>query len=187
MRDERDELLDEIGAALSIEPTPEFAAKVRGEVRTVRQASFLRPHGLAGATVVAACIAIAAVALRHETVPLTSGPVRTSRAAPEATSVERRAEAASEAVPARPTVRSERAGPVQNRVIFAAEEVEAFWRLAAAAQADHLTIPPERWSINSATGEIALLPEIAAIELPAVTIELLPGTVSDDKAGGTDD
>jgi hypothetical protein len=54
-------------------------------------------------------------------------------------------------------------------------------------QTDAVAIPPPRWSISDATGEIELLPEIAVIEVPAVTIEPLPGNDVDEKVGGTDD
>jgi hypothetical protein len=71
-------------------------------------------------------------------------------------------------------------------MVIAAEEVAAFWNLVAGVQTNELTIPPARWPVGHA-GAIEPLPEIAAIEVPAIRIERLPGTEAEDKVGGTDD
>jgi hypothetical protein len=72
-------------------------------------------------------------------------------------------------------------------VIVATDEVAAFWDLVAAIQTNDLTIPPARWAVSETTGEIEPLPEIAAIELPAVTVEPLPAATGQDDVGGTDE
>jgi len=187
MTDERDDLLKEIGAAVSIEPSPELAAKVRREIDHLRPAPFLSLQVFMGAAVVVACLAITVVIVREGVSPASTTSVRTSAPAVE----ERHTRSVSEKTPttmaARRTVTEAGEQHTRASMIVAADEVDAFWRLVAAVQTDELTVPPARWAISEITGEIEPLPEIAAIDVPAVTIELLPGTESEDKVGGSDD
>jgi hypothetical protein len=188
MNDERDELLKEIGAALSIEPTPEFAAKVRTEIQTVRAASQM-PYVLAATAALAVLVAVGAVVIRQEA-PAPTGVSTVSTSPPPArdmaATVPDSVRPASEALPRRSALRHPLDVRSRPRVIVATDEVEAFWRLLAAVQTNDLTIPPAGWRVSETTGEIEPLPEIAAIELPAVTIEPLP-MAEEDKVGGTDE
>ena len=196
MMDERDELLREIGATLSIEPTPEFAAKVRTEIRASSPVSFPTRYVMAGVTAVLALLATVSLSIRQETRSTTteSSQVPASRRAGDDIQLARESESRfqnpSTVASARHTTRSATTRQSPRRTIVPADEVEAFWRLVAAVRADELTIPRPRWPISDGTGEIEPLPEITAIEIAPVSIQLLPGTEGiegEDKVGGTDD
>ena len=188
MSDERDPLLEEIGATLSVQPSTAFVARVRAEVVSERMGWPWRAHLLVAVPVVLAMTVAGALGVRREghspmviSVPLASSP----RAHEMAAAVPRSVLPAAENSVSKGTQR--RSVEMRPRsAIVAAEEVAAFWDLVAAIQTDEPTVPPARWTVSETTGEIEPLPEIAAIELPAVTVDPLPMATGED-VGGTDE
>ncbi len=189
MSDERDPLLEEIGATLSVQPSTAFVARVRAEVVAERMGWPWRAHLLVAVPVVLAMTVAGAIGVRREghspmviAVPSASSP----RAHEMAAAVPRSVLSAAENSASKGTQR--RSVEMRPRsAIVAADEVAAFWDLVAAIQTDDLTMPPARWTVSETTGEIEPLPEIAAIELPAVTVDPLPTATGEDDVGGTDE
>jgi hypothetical protein len=69
-----------------------------------------------------------------------------------------------------------------------AREVVAFWRLVDEVRAEGVIVPAARWRVDEATGELPPLPEIAAIHVPALSIEPLAGAGSTSRdVGGVND
>jgi hypothetical protein len=189
MSDERDPLLEEIGATLSVQPSTAFVARVRAEVASERMRWPWRAHLVVAVPVVLAMTVAGAVGVRREvhgpmvlSVPSASSP----RAHEMAAAVPRSVLPAAEESASKGTQRRS-VGIRPRSVILAADEVAAFWDLVAAIQTDDPTIPPARWTVSETTGEIEPLPEIAAIELPPVTVEPLPTATGQDDVGGTDE
>jgi hypothetical protein len=138
-------------------------------------------------TIVVASAVIATMGVRYETAPVATVPVRTAAPAVQPREVASRVEPTRAGGSAAHRREPVAVRPARSRVIVPADEVEAFWQLVAAVQRHDVTIPPARWPVDDVTGEIEPLPEIAVIELPAVTIEPLPQAAGEDKVGGTDE
>ncbi len=188
MNDERDELLKEIGAALSIEPSPAFAARVRAELTTAPAGL---PWGRIAGALAAASLAVVLVSRMGLFEP--AAPDRASPAAVPAPAVTAAAPLEIAVPPqARPRPASAEGAARQaprraqpRAAVISPDEIDAFWQIVAEVQVEGTPLPPQRWPIDDITGEIAGLPEIAAVHVRPVTIEPLPGAgASVDTSGG---
>ena len=192
MSDERDPLLEEIGATLSVQPSTAFVARVRAEVVSERM-RWPRAHLLVAVPVVLALTIVAAAWLNREATPRLPASVPATTAAKVSPPATARTPAPARSATARVT--SGRTAPMrvdplrEPEVLIAPDQAEGLRRWMAWVR-EGRAVPPAGWpAVNDETGELLPLPEIAAIEVPAVTIDPLPGSTGGDDAQtiGVDD
>jgi hypothetical protein len=181
MTDERDPLLDEIGRALAIDPSPEFAARVRLGVRQRDSRGWPWPLMVSGGVAAAAIVFGTVMLLREAAIP--SSPlleVAAERPGPSGAIVPTAER--SRTIPGGAARRGRRtaSGPGQQEVMLPAGQLDAVQRWMAQVQRQPVraVVLPSSAVRFDETGELVALQEIAAIEWPTVTIEPLEG--SDD-------
>jgi hypothetical protein len=191
MTRERDPLLDEIGATLSVEPSPAFAARVRAEVASGRMGWPWRAH-LVAVPVVLALTMAGAVWLDRQASPQLPASVRVRVAGESAPPATATAPAAEEARPLRMAARRMAAArvnpPGAPEVLVPSDQAEGLRLWIAYVRERSPMLPPGQrlGDGNRDAGELPPLPEITRIEVPALTIEPLPGAESRN-AGDLDD
>ena len=195
MIDDRDDLLREIGATLSIEPTPEFAAKVRRAVaerqRELTWWRFAIVVGSACVLVMTGVVLWHSGRLRTEPDRLADGPPSPVSTAvrdvvephPQPTRVE--PVGAPRARTRRPIVAT-RASRVPETIV-PPDQAEGLRRWMAMVHNRTGMLPATRTVVDEGTGELLPLPEIAGIDLPALKIDPLPGSEDAPEKGGTDE
>lgn len=178
MSDERGELLREIGAALTIEPSSSFAAGVRDRVAAESSPWGRRGlwWGVVGAAACAATIVAVIVANRSPVVPIAVAPdaasvaiaaarpspvvePRSAPVAPVVSKTPRRGAAPTQAT------RVATAGGSRLQVLVSPDEANALRRLLLAARSGRAQAAPGPVTIDPETGE--LLP-IEAIVIPPI-------------------
>ena len=192
MTDERDPLLDEIGRALAIEPSPEFAARVRMGVRQPDRAPWRVPTWIAAVV----CVLVAGswlvgVRVGRSTDPEipTSGlgaqlsePVSPARVVvPDISPRVARLQPTGRASATEPAPSSTR------KVVIPIDDVQAFWELVAEVQDQGATLPAIRRPLDTETGEVVPLPDIAEIRVPALVIDPLPVGLPAESGGIEDE
>ena len=190
---ERDPLLDEISATLTVEPSPPFVGRVRAEVASERMGWPWRAHLLVAVPVVLALTIAGAAWLNREATPRLPASVPVLTTAKGSLPATARTPAPARSAPARVT--SGRTAPMrvdplrEPEVLIAPDQAEGLRRWMTWVR-EGRAVPPAGWpAVNDETGELLPLPEIAAIEVPAVTIDPLPGSTGGDDAQtiGVDD
>lgn len=201
MTDERDDLLREIGEALSIEPSPAFAAGVRERI-AAEPTSIWRRRGLWLGAGAASLMATAAVALllmpvsprgRIETapqgpptvagsMPSTGSLVASSPAAPTteplAGEVQRATRSARRNTPQSLAATATDSGaPRHLEVLIPSDEAVALRRLLSAMKGGRTQVAPARVAIDPDTGDLLPLEDIV---IPPITI----GTLGDREVAG---
>lgn len=188
MTDQRDPLLDEIGRALAIDPSPEFAARVRLGVRQPHQAPWRYPSWIAAGV----CVLLAASwfvngrsgpSTAPETATSAVGVRLTEPVWPARVVVPDMSASVARSQPTRPASVT---GPSKPTVVIPVDEVEAFWDLVAEVQDRGAMMPAIRRPLDAETGEVVPLPDIAEIRVPALVIDPLPAK-SPAESGGIED
>lgn len=191
MTDERDPLLDEIGRALAIEPSPEFGARVRMGVRQRDRAPWKSPAWIAVVCVLLAAGWLVSVRSGRSTAPeipasrlgvrLTEPGSSVPVVAPDTSaSVARSQPAGSASV-------TGRAASSTRKVVIPVDEVQAFWELVAEVQGPGATLPAIRRPLDTETGEVVPMPDIAEIRVPALVIDPLPVGLPAESGGIEDE
>lgn len=191
MTHERDPLLDEIGATLSVEPSPAFVARVRTEVASAQMGWPWRAHLVAVPVVLALTIA-AAVWLGRQASPELPAPVPMRVAGESAPPATASTPAVARALPAREaagrTVAARVNPPGAPEALVPSDQAEGLRLWIAYVREGRPMLPPGQRLAdgNRDAGELPPLPEITRIEVPALRIEPLPGA-EPQNAGELDD
>lgn len=200
MNDEQlDEAFQELRTELSIEPSPEFAAKVRQQIETTPARPFWNVW--TWTTVAATCgIALVAgalwlrsgrVAVRVEPFGSSLGPSPTTQTTEPSTAPSLAQSETPMLTPTAPTTRTTpalttvRAAATETKleVLVPPDQLNAIRQLVHAVRAGAVNGMPESAPlIDPETGEL-IKPK--PIEIPLITVEPLPGTV-EGRSGGSE-
>lgn len=191
MSDERDPLLEEMGATLSVQPSTAFVARVRADVASERMRWPWRAHLLVAVPFVLSMALAGAVWLNREASPAPSMPaVMMAEVSTLATTAS--TPTAAQTKPARVT--SRRVAPArvnpsrEPEVLVPSDQAEGLRLWLAYVREGRAVLPPDQRvaDVDREAGELPPLPEITGIEVPAVRIEPLPGAEGQN-AGELDD
>lgn len=174
MSDERvDVALKELAAALSVEPSREFAAEVRARLESEGRTRWARGVAwVVGATAAAAVAAAVWISNRHDVAPsqLPSPPVAAEARVSPLT--------APAVMTGQPRARRPSAPP-QLEVLVPGDQEIALRGLLVALREGRLSVPP---AAEEAIGGPDDLPKPAAIEIPPIKVE--PLTAPSTGGGG---
>ena len=190
--DQLDDALQDLRTELSIEPSPEFAAKVRRQIETVPARSFWNVWTW---TTIAATCGIALVAgalwLRSDgaiVTPAPLGPTPTQTTEPSTVP----SLAQSQTPMLTPTAPATKTPPAAVRaaatetkfeVLVPTDQLDAIRQLMSAVRSGAVKeMAPAPVLIDPETGELV---KPKPIEIPLITVEPLPGTV-EGRSGGSE-